>query len=251
MKGQRIISIIHRWTGLLVGLQLFIWVATGLYFNVVGHQKATGSELRIALDQSSNILTETLAPITTLPLASSELETVRSISLIWLLEHPYYKVVFAQGAHNYQAKDIRLFDAITGLARPFDAQQAFAVAQSSYAGTSKLSTPILLNLPIDDLPKQQSSVWQVRVNDSKNTVIYVDALTGDIIKHVNDDTRLDALMMKLHFMDYGNSGEFNHPLIILFALFALIQGVTGVYWLINLYKRGNLNLKPRKQPFLR
>lgn len=245
MKGHRVSLIIHRWTGLLVGLQLFIWVATGLYFNVIGHQTASLNEFRIAVDHSGNRPLEALTPVSTLPLVSSEFETVNSISLIWLLQHPYYKVVYAQGAHRYQAKHIRLFDAITGDARQIDTQQAFAIAQASYADASRLMAPMLLTPPIDDLPKEQNSVWQVRVNDSKNTNIYIDAQTGDIIKFVDDDSRLTALMMKLHFMDYGNSGEFNHPLIILFALMSLLQAATGVSWLVNLYKRGNLNLKRR------
>ena len=37
---------LHKWASLLVGLQLMIWLLTGLYFNVVDHETASGNIYR-------------------------------------------------------------------------------------------------------------------------------------------------------------------------------------------------------------
>ena len=85
-------------------------------------------------------------------------------------------------------------------------------------------------------------MWQVAVEDENNTTIYLDSITGQVLRHANDDFRLKDLMMKLHFMDYGNSGGFNHWLIIAFAFATLFLSITGVTWLIQQYRSGLLKL---------
>ena len=43
-------------------------------------------------------------------------------------------------------------------------------------------------------------MWQVAVEDENNTTIYLDSITGQVLRHANDDFRLKDLMMKLHFL---------------------------------------------------
>lgn len=76
-------------------------------------------------------------------------------------------------------------------------------------------------------------MWQVQAQDDNNTSIYLDAVTGQVLRHANDDFRLKDLMFKLHFMDYGNTGGFNHWLIICFAIATLLLSITGVTWLVQ------------------
>ena len=37
---------LHKWLSLLVGLQLLVWLGTGLYFNLMDHQKASGNQYK-------------------------------------------------------------------------------------------------------------------------------------------------------------------------------------------------------------
>ena len=42
------IKSLHKWLSLLVFIQLFIWLGTGLFFNLMDHDKAGGNQYRQA-----------------------------------------------------------------------------------------------------------------------------------------------------------------------------------------------------------
>ena len=58
--------------------------------------------------------------------------------------------------------------------------------------------------------------------------MYLHADTGKVIAHSNDHSRLKHLMLTLHFMDYTNTGGFNHPLIVVFGMATLILAGSGL-----------------------
>ncbi len=244
---------VHKWLSLLVGAQLLIWLVTGLYFNLMDAEKASGNELRGA--KPSNLaIKETnrrdafflkMLPVKELALEerfSHPIKPLKKIELVWVLEHPYYHVISRQGPHAYQPRSSLLFDAVSGDRTALTPAQISQIANSSYTGDSALGRPELLQPPFSDYAAQQNPMWKVSANDNNNTAIYLDSVTGQVIKHVNDDARLKALMFKLHFMDYSNTGGFNHGLVIVFAISALMLSVSGVMLLIQRYQQGNFSL---------
>ncbi|MDN3651848.1 2Fe-2S iron-sulfur cluster-binding protein [Thalassotalea ponticola] len=228
---------VHKWLSLVVGVQLIIWLATGVYFNLSDHHKAGGHEYRAHSHSEQRLSAFELTPITAI--ASKQ---PISVKLIWVLERPYYYFVYQMGEHNYQKKHAELFDAVTGEPFSLSASQALMIAQQSYSGPGQLNQAELVQPPFDDYVAQQNPLWKVDVADDNNTTIYLDAVTGQVLRHANDDFRLNDLMLKLHFMDYGNSGGFNHWLIICFAIFTLLLSITGGIWLIQQYQNGLLKL---------
>ncbi|WP_420933549.1 2Fe-2S iron-sulfur cluster-binding protein [Alteromonas sp. A081] len=181
--------------------------------------------------------------------SSHSTETIKKIELVWVLEHPYYHVISRQGLHAYQPRSSLLFDAVSGNRTSLTPAQISQIANSSYTGDSALSRPELIQPPFSDYAAQQNPMWKVSANDKNNTAIYLDSVTGQVIKHVNDDARLKALMFKLHFMDYGlhfmdydSTGGFNHGLIITFAISALVLSVSGLILLVQRYQQGSFSL---------
>lgn len=237
MRLFKLNTSVHKWLSLVVGLQLLIWLGTGLYFNLMDHSKASGNELRVHYHHEGNITDFIFTPIKDITS-----EAPQEVKLIWILHQPYYHFVFDKGQHSYQERRSKLFDAVT--AKPFNLseEQVLTLAKSSYSGEGKLTTPVLSQPPFSDHVRQQNPMWQVVVEDENNTTIYLDNITGQVLRHANDDFRLKDLMMKLHFMDYGNSGGFNHWLIIAFAFATLFLSVTGVTWLLQQYQNGFLRL---------
>ncbi|MEC7471146.1 MAG: 2Fe-2S iron-sulfur cluster-binding protein, partial [Pseudomonadota bacterium] len=67
-----------------------------------------------------------------------------------------------------------------------------------------------------------------------NTEVYLHADTGKVIAHSNDHSRLKHLMLTLHFMDYTNTGGFNHPIIVVFGMATLMLAGSG---LVLAYRR--------------
>ena len=53
-----LIKTIHKWLSLLVGLQLLIWLGTGLYFNLMDPVEASGNEYRVRVAEPSADLSQ-------------------------------------------------------------------------------------------------------------------------------------------------------------------------------------------------
>lgn len=238
MLSFKLNRLTHKWLSLFVGVQLLIWIGTGLYFNLMDHDKATGNTLRVHSHHEDNITDFELVNIKDL-----DSEPALALELIWVLRHPYYHIVYEKGAHNYQQSRSIIFDALTG--KPFELLPSHIteIAQNSYSGSGKLLAPVLKPPPFSDYAGQQNLMWKVEVDDENDTTIYIDSTTGQVIRHVNKDSRLKELMMKLHFMDYMNTGGFNHWLIIICAIATLMFSITGVTWLTKLYRNGQLRFR--------
>ncbi|MFH6955481.1 2Fe-2S iron-sulfur cluster-binding protein [Pseudoalteromonas sp. XMcav1-K] len=237
MRLFKLNTSIHKWLSLVVGLQLLVWLGTGLYFNLMDHSKASGNEHRVYSHHEGNI-----ADFNLIPIEDITSESPQEVKLIWVLHQPYYHLVFDMGLHSYQVRHSMLFDAVTGKRFNLSEEQIITLAKNSYSGEGKLTAPELSQPPFSDHIRQLNPMWKVAVEDENNTTIYLDSVTGQVLRHANDDFRLKDLMMKLHFMDYGNSGGFNHWLIIAFAFATLFLSITGVTWLIQQYRSGLLKL---------
>lgn len=237
MQLYKLNTSIHKWLSLIVGLQLLVWLGTGLYFNLMDHSKASGNEFRVHSHHAGNVSDFNLIPVSAIN-SDSPLQ----VELIWILHQPYYHFIFDKGQHSYQKRDSVLFDAVTG--KPFNLtqKQILTLAQNSYSGSEQLTSLVLTQPPFSDYVGQQNPMWVATVGDENNTTIYLDSITGKILRHANDDFRLKDLMMTLHFMDYGNSGGFNHWWIIALAFATLFLSITGITWLIQQYQNGLLKL---------
>ena len=217
----------HKWLALLVSIQLLVWLITGFYFNSL-------------MNSADNIATrqpvqhEGYLPGRELyPLKAIDAPPPLAVSVIWVLGAPYYQFEYNQPLHTYFPHHRRLFDAITGTSWQISAEQVATIAHQAYAGSARAGEPVLLKPPIDDLPRQQNPLWQVRFADEFNTAVYLDALTGHVIRHTNDRQRFDELMYTLHFIDYTRTGFFNHPLIIIIAIATSLLALSGGYLLIS------------------
>lgn len=224
---------IHKWLSLFVGLQLLIWLGTGLYFNLMDHKKADGSEHRQSVSHQSET-----AFVTFKSMAELNTENVQQINLLWILGEPIYQVIKEASPHSYQRKVVELFNAVTGKPYKLDERLIHKIALASYKGNVQVSNVTLLNPPIAELPKEENAAWKVILNDANETNVYIDNSNGKVIAHINNDRRLRDFMFKLHFMDYANNGSFNNWFMIVFAIATLLLAITGITWLIKLYKRG-------------
>ncbi len=239
----------HRWLSLLVFIQLIIWLGTGLYFNLMDHQKASGNQNRQRIVESmQSVNFDTLLPLTQVV---QQYPKAITVSLISRLNQPLYLVTLEQGLYQHFVRKQLLLDAKTG--ERSDTNNTFfeQLAQLSFSGQAPTRSSMKLTPPIEELPKLQNSVWQINFADALNTSVYVDAQNASVIAHVDDDKRLGDLMFTLHFIDYpflnrifkGKNGSFNNLQIILLALLTLLFSLTGVYWLVHLLKHKQIRWK--------
>ncbi|QBG35672.1 2Fe-2S iron-sulfur cluster-binding protein [Litorilituus sediminis] len=229
-----LIKKLHKWLSLLVGLQLLIWLGTGLYFNLMDHQKASGNQYRQRIAQAQVDNNRLVEPKLILAKAAPAV----AFKQISLLEKPYYLLTHEKGLYQHFNNSYSLFDAYSGEQLFIDENIAEKLALASYKGSGKVSNIQKLSPPYDDIPKERNDVWQINMADDINTSIYVDAGSGRVVKHSNDDKRFVDIFFMLHFMDYSTEGSFNNWQIIVLAVFTLVFALTGAIWTVELIFNG-------------
>lgn len=241
---------LHKWAAMLVGVQLLIWVVTGLYFNLMDHHGASGRAMLAKPVDEPKIMDilpsqgQILEPSQVISLYP---ETV-SLTLIWRLNKSYYLL-------TNTSEQSWLIDASTGEKAVFTQGQITSLALASYKGEqANVLSAMLLTPPLSDFPKVTEPVWQISIDDEFDTQIYMEANTGTLIGHTNKDKKLADIMFMLHFMDYGRTGSFNHVLIQLVALMALGLSISGGVLTVNMLRKGQIikwkqlkRVKPKSQ----
>jgi len=237
---MKLTKFLHKWLSLLVAIQLLIWLGSGLFFNLMDHGKARGNENRVQTEKLASIEHDRLLELS--DVLKQHTQPVHSVKLIILLEQPYYLLNHHHGLYKHFYNVHSLINAYTGETITIDDLMAKELAINSYRGSSLVSSAVKFSPPIDDFPKEKNTVWQVNFSDALKTSVYVDASSGRLVGHSNDDKRFADFFFMLHFMDYGTVGSFNNWQIIFFALLTLVFCLTGFIWVLELFRKGRYKL---------
>ena len=220
---------LHKWLGLIIGVQIIIWLLTGGLISFINQQDVGGSTTRKALgDSPSTSSYDALSPVSQLPLA---VNSVRSITLDSLLSAPVYKVVQDDAA--------MLFDAISGQELLVDQQLAEQIALDSYRGTGDLLDSERLQTGSNEVPDISGPVWRINIDDPLVTRVYVSAEDGRVLAHRNSRWELVDFLLMLHFMDYLRAGSFNNPQIIVVGFATLWMAISGMLLVFYNFSRAD------------
>ncbi|GAA5193790.1 2Fe-2S iron-sulfur cluster binding domain-containing protein [Ferrimonas gelatinilytica] len=239
---------IHKWAALLAGTQFLIWIATGLYFNLVDHERIAGhqylSHNAMGHGESPRIEPGRLAEIGPL---LAQLEPAQRITLTEVAGRPTYKVEHERRLYAHFAQSITLIDAYTGEPFTIDAPLARTLAKESYTGPGQIIDVTFFQHPPREMAREQNPVWRVQLADDLNTRVYVEALSGRIAGHKNKHTYEAQWMFMLHFMDYLGQGSFNNPFMWLFGFIVLWLSGSGLYWTLVKVHEGDYRLSLAKR----
>jgi Na+-transporting NADH:ubiquinone oxidoreductase subunit F len=231
---------IHKWASVFVGIQFLLWLTSGIYFNLMDHDKAAGRTYRTYSKPIINIdphrLSEPKAIL-------AKFQPSIGLTSTTLLTKPYYLLTHKKGLYQHLENNYTLVNAYTGRQVIIDIVMANALAQQSYNGPGQISSTHLLNASVSDFPRQRNPTWQVNFADDIDTSVYVEAGSGRIVGHSDSDKRLADIFFMLHFMDYGSVGNFNTIQMILFAFVSLWLSFTGLIWTVDLGLRGQYKIK--------
>jgi len=237
---MRFIKLIHKWTSLFVGIQLLLWLVSGFYFNIMDHDKVRGNQFREQIKPApvlySNINnTPFIDPKTIL----AEFEKSQSLKIVLVLDKPYYLLTHQAGLYHHFYNKQTLVNVYSGEEVIIDKKIASNIANQSYNGPGTIQSVTLQKPPIEDIPKEKNIVWQINFKDNVNTSVYINASSGQLIKHSDDDKRFADFFFMLHFMDYASEGSFNNWQIILFSIITLWLVLSGFIWTIELGFKGH------------
>lgn len=209
---------IHRWVGLIIGLQLVLWTLSGAVMSMLNHETVAGGAAATA-------------PAAVPPSASAWGEVQRrlvgrnvtAVAVRTLLGR-YVYAVNADG-------DSFLFDAESGRPVVVDAELAERVARAARGGHPPVSGVAALAELELAVREHQLPIWRVDFADEANSSFYVSGNDGRVLERRNDTWRTWDFFWMLHNMDYANRTSFNHPLIVLVGFATVWLAITG-FWLL-------------------
>lgn len=231
ISGKRLSNLamqtLHKWLALIVGLQLLIWIVTGLAFNLIDEQFLDANPYRV--DDKAQSFNSPLAPTANL-LQQYQTEGIIELKLTSVLSRAVYALTTAKQTRWFWADSLEplsLSDA-----------EIQAIAKGSYSGSGVISSAQILTnkTPFD----ASGSVAMFTTSDPLDTRIYIDTASGAVLAHQNSQSDLKDLLFMLHFMDYApeNGIGFNHLLVQLISIGALILGLSGLYTLGHKFHQG-------------
>ena len=239
MKAVVFFRKLHKWLGLLIGLQIVLWVLGGFVMSFFDIEKVRGEvniakQIEVNLNQTINFDVNQI--IDRLDFAPTSIELKGWMGrLVWAVK----------SKDHYQLIDAQTGERIT----PLDEATARKVADADFAGDAQISHLVLLNeqtiTEFGEVRGRKAPLWQAQFNDEDNTRIYVSADKGTVVARRNDTWRLFDFFWMLHIMDYKERSNFNHPLLVFASLLALLMSLSGLYLVIKLvvFKRKKTHAK--------
>lgn len=225
---------IHKWVGLILGLQFVIWTISGSIMALLDMDKVGGHSMAGPV--------EVISPWPAAMVPAASLGSVEQITLRRVLDRPVYEVVKGGGLH--------LLDATNGRPLVVDAAMAGAIAKSAFHHDAPIRSIEHLEKKNLEAREHEGPMWRINFADEENSSSYVSATSGRPLVNRGDTWRTWDFVWMLHNMDYVNRTSFNHPLIIFVAFCTLWMSCTGFYLLFKSFRRREFNwvLGKKKKP---
>ncbi len=217
MKVLRYSTQIHKWVGLVVGIQVLFWVAGGVVMTAIPIETVR-SEHRLKSLAPAILPVDGVRPLSEVA-REAAIAPVRA-ELKGTQRGPVW-VLTPSGAEPVT------LNAVTG--RPFAAMTASevsALAAAVYQGNAAPQAPVLL----DQAPREtgrDGPIWRVDFKDTERTTFYLSPQTGEVVTRRSAVWRFYDFFWRLHILDFKNGENFNHPLLIGVTLLTLSIVMTG------------------------
>lgn len=221
MRFPTLLTSVHKWIGVVIGIQVVLWIAGGLVMSAFPIELVRG-ETQAAMNEPAAIAAEEIAHDLRTQLAT--LGPVTGFRSVRVAGELYLEV---------QRRDLPplLVHAADGrVIEGVDEATAREVARRDFTGSGTIAEAILIAERLSEY-RGALPAWRVRFDDARATAIYVSAVNGQITARRNDIWRLYDFFWMLHIMDYKERVDFNHALLIGASAIALLLAASG-FWLL-------------------
>lgn len=218
---------LHKWIGLLIGIQVFIWVLSGLMISLLDPAKVSGARWSGASAGQHALSFENLLELDALPSALTD--GAISIDLVSGHRGIVYDITRPDGVHRVNAT--------TGLPLEIPEPEARRLALDDFTGNGSITTVETGMAPDLETRDHDGPFWRVNFSDAANTSYYISRGTGEILERRNSYWRIRDVFWMLHIMDYSGREDFNNALVILIALVAIWLGLSGFILLFYSFNR--------------
>ena len=216
---------LHKWFGLVLGLQFLLWSISGAAMALIDHSKVAGEHSIVQTPPSAT-------PTGLLSLAQVAKAVGEPISKIELRP--------LQDAWVYAAttpRGVQLVDPVNGRRIVIDEARAERLATTAFNGSAPVTSVSLIEQPTLETRDFALPAWRVEFADKEKTTLILNASTGEVAGAKTNTWRLWDFFWMIHIMDYTDRQSFNHPLIIIIATGCLWLALSGFIMLFSAFRR--------------
>ena len=222
LKPAVIARTLHKWLGLIVGLQVLIWLASGLYMVVVDIDFIHGDPLVKNMTEAVVVPDGKLLSMASL---RARYPHASQVGLRPVMGKTWYTVT--EGENRY------LLDPVTGAVQsPLGEASAREIAKYHFAGKADIinATLITANPPME-IQTRRLPLWRIDFDDRFSTSFYIDPHNGSLVTRRHQYWRIFDFMWMLHIMDYEDRSDAHNLLLIVAQMTGLAFAFTGL-WLL-------------------
>jgi uncharacterized iron-regulated membrane protein len=231
MKKAVLAYKLHKWLGLLIGLQVLIWLSSGLYMVIVDLDFIHGDPLVRNMQQAVVLPGAAATSVSSL---QTRFPQASRIGLHTVMDQTFYSITTSDA--NY------LVDLESGeIVSPLEEQQVRDIAVYHFNGDDPISAATLISSnPPMELGSRALPLWRIDFDDRYSTTFYISPNSGKLVTRRHQYWRIFDFLWMLHIMDYTERADAHNLLLKIAQITGLTFVLTG-FWL--LYFR----LKPRKK----
>jgi hypothetical protein len=220
----------HKWLSLIIGAQVMLWLATGVYMVVVNLDFIHGDHL---VQNMNETIAADYQPDVSFADMLVEFPDASEIALASWVGQAVYRVKSPAGSH--------LVSAETGEEiSPLTEENAVAVARYHYTRKADVTAATLL-VDKEEAPSEIQSrplpLWRVDFDDHGSTALYVSPDDGYLITRRHTFWRIFDFAWMLHIMDYEERADVNNNLLRIAASLGLVLSGLGLWLLFFSFKR--------------
>ncbi len=209
---------LHKWLGLLIGLQVILWAASGVMFAWLDPAEVS-AEASVRTVEPPVLAPASLQAEPTKWLGEYSQQELYDIRAIALADRWVWRVELQDRVELRAIED--------GAPVELDEQWVRKLALARYGGSGALAAATLQSSP-DIESRSKGAVWRAQFDDPYRTALYFAADDGRFIAARNGSWRVYDFFWMLHTMDYVGRDNFNNPLIVTIGLAALWLAISGV-----------------------
>ncbi len=224
---MRFLRQLHKWLGLIIGLQVILWAVSGLVFAWLDHHEVSGERSVRAVEPA--ILPPSIALAEPAKwLSQTPATDILSVRLASILDRWVWRVETRDG--------VTLRSAETGAVLHVNDELVRRLAQEHYVGPGKLAAVAFH--PGETLETRDAgATWAARFDDANGTTLYFSADDGRLVETRNGTWRLFDFFWMLHTMDYRGRDDFNNPLVIMVGMAAIWLSMSGLILLFRSFRK--------------
>ena len=230
----RRIARIHKILGLVIGLQLLFWTASGLFFTLYPIETIRGDPFRPAPNHGQLVIRDVrVDPDWAAGLIEGELQ---SVELKMFLGDPVWQIK--------TDKSLGMVDAVTGdLRSPITQEELIRLTSYGPDAETRALGKTSIQYMISENPKREYGgplpAWVVEYSPGKKR-IYVDAMTGEIKAVRTTKWRIFDVLWRFHIVDVTGADRFDSWWLKILAFLGLTTILFGIALLVDRARKGRL-----------